>query len=45
MLVHRTKKLHVSSTSVGSLLVNRVDPDRQLLQELADQGLLCLQKC
>ena len=43
MLVHRTKKLLVWSTSVGLdifLLANKVDPD-----QAADMGLLCLQKC
>ena len=48
MLVHRTKKLIVRSTSVGSdisfLQANRVDPDQAALVELPDLGLLCLQK-
>ena len=50
MLVHRTKKLHfVRSTSVSSDIsyFHKQTEEtliRQLLQELPDLGLLCLQK-
>ena len=49
MLVHRTKKLLVRSTSVGSDIsyFHKQKEEtliRQLLQELPDLGLLCMQK-
>ena len=49
MLVHRTKKLIIRSTSVGSAISyfhKQAEKTliRQLLQELPDLGLLCLQK-
>ena len=47
--MHRTKKLLVRSTSVGSNILDFHKQTektliRQLLQELPDLGLLCLQK-
>ena len=38
MLVHRTKKLLVRSTSVIFLLANRVDPDQTALTRVACSG-------
>ena len=48
MIVHRTKKLLVMSTSVGSYLIiflsqTELTLIRQLFQELSDLGLLCFQ--